>query len=277
MYLRMFVTAVASLFIFGTSHLKAQVGPYSYRTVEERVLNSEIVLVAKIKKITGERRQLGQDTFQIALETEEIIKGTKATIPRYQLDLPDCYFYLFAKRSEIEGWIKSNARLVLHSPAESNISTEAARVLVDLSLKKPLCLSLQADGVLRALTNEKDILAAIKHTAQKMPGVTGVRTHQMMTEEKLVTEANLIIQDGLPIAFVPVDRPLEKWAKRKIAFEEAHSLESAVCALEHFRSDANADWVRKQIAKRKAGSGQAALMGLLKAWDRSAKERITKP
>ena len=99
----------------------------------------------------------------------------------------------------------------------------------------------------------------------------------MMTEEKLVTEANLIIQDGLPIAFVPVDRPLEKWAKRKIAFEEAHSLESAVCALEHFRSDANADWVRKQIAKRKAGSGQAALMGLLKAWDRSAKERITNP
>lgn len=271
MYFRMFVTAVALTCIFGTSHLKAQLGPYSYRTVEERVLNSETVLIAKIKKITGERRQLGQDTYQVSLETEEIIKGSRKTIPKYQPESPTGYFYLFAKRGEIEGWVKSNARLVLHSPAESSVSTECARVLVDLSLKKKLSLSLTDNGVLRALTNEKDILAAIKHTAQKMPGVTSVLTHQMMTEEKLVTEANLIIQDGLPIAFVPVDRPLEKWAKRKIDSGQAHSLVSAVYALEHFRSDANADWVQKQIAKRKPGSEQAALRELLLAWELSAK------
>lgn len=270
MCFRIFFTAVASVCIFGTSHLKAQLGPYSYRTLEERVLNSETVLIAKIKKITGERRQLGQDTYQIAFETEAIIKGTRERIPKFQLGAPNGYFYLFAKRNAIEGWIKSNARLVLHSPAELSVGTECARVMVDLSLKKPLHLSLADDGILRALTNEEDILAAIKHTAQKLPGVTEVSTYQMITEEGLVKEADLIIQDGLPIAFVPVDRPLEKWAKRKIASGDAHILESAVCALEHFRSDANAVWVKKQIAKRKTGSEQAALRGLLQAWDSSA-------
>ncbi|MDA7858596.1 hypothetical protein N9B12_00830 [bacterium] len=271
MCFRTFIILFVCACLFATPHLKAQVGPYTYRTLEERVLNSETVLVAKILKITGERRQLGQDTYKIAFETEKIIKGIKDAIPRDELDSPSGYFYLFARRNEIEDWIKSSARLVLHSPAESNLSSEYARVMVDLSLKKSLHLSLAEDGVLCALTNEDDILAAIKHTAQEMPGATCVRTHQMMTEEKLVKAANLIIQDGFPIAFVPVDKPLEKWAKRKITSGGTHSIESAVAALEHFRSDTNTDWVRKEIAKREPGLEQVALSGLLKAWDLSAK------
>jgi hypothetical protein len=173
------------------------------------------------------------------------------------------YLYLIAKREEIEVWIKLKSRLVITG------ETHAARVFFDLSQQKLRSFSLGEDGILRALTSEQDILAAINHTAQKLPGVTRVRTYQMTTEEKLVKEANLIVRDGNPIAYVAVDRPLETWAKRKISSNDEFSIESAIRALSHFPSDSNADWLRKEIADRKPSADLTALKGLLTDWGAS--------
>lgn len=268
---RSFLVAIVFTSTFATSDLFAQVGPYSYHTLEERILNSETVLLAKIVKITGERRQLGQDTYKIAFEMERVFKRPADRIHGGQTDESNGYFYLFAKREEIEAWIKLKTRLVISSPVHTFANSESARVLVDLTQKNLQCLSLRDDGVLRALTSEKDILAAIKHTSQKLPGVTRIHTHQMKTEKKLVIEANLVVQDGFPIAFVPVDKPLETWAKRKISSGKGVPIGPAIRALAHFPSDTNADWVRNEIANRKSSSEQAALKGLLNDWDLSDK------
>ena len=78
-------------------------------------------------------------------------------------------------------------------------------------------LSLGEDGVLTQVNTEKEVLEILRETAQRLPGVMQMRTFQFPTELSLVKKDNLVIQDGLQIVFVPVDKPLETRAKRVVA------------------------------------------------------------
>ncbi|MEM7478070.1 MAG: hypothetical protein AAF483_24045 [Planctomycetota bacterium] len=242
------------------SCLGSQRGPYAYRTIEERVHNSELVFLARITEITGEREELGQTTFCIAFDVEQEFKGS--------LGEKD-YFYLSAKRDSIEAWIKNKARLVLNSPADMYRNSESAQVLVDLSADELQRLSLSPRGVLRSLETERSILKAIRQSAESLPGVNRVRTFQMITEDELVRKAGLIVQDGNPIAFVAVDKPLEKWAKGKFSSADASSLQLAARALSHFRSQSNAAWIKKELAKSETSAEKKSLLQkVLKEWER---------
>ncbi len=102
------------------------------------VHNSEVVLLGRILAIDGEREQLGQATYKIRLEVEEVLKGS---------DREHEYFYLFAERKQIEAWIKSRARLVLNSPFPFNVSanSESAWVMIDFAEPSLMQLSLGDD------------------------------------------------------------------------------------------------------------------------------------
>lgn len=244
-----------------SSEAIAQVGPASYRSLEDIVHNSEVVLLGRILAIDGEREQLGQATFKIRMEVEEVIKGG---------DSDHEYFYLFAKREQIETWIKSRARLVLKSPFDSSTNSESAWVISDFAEPSLMRLSLGEDGVLIQVNTEKDVLKVLRTAAQRLPGVVQMRTFQLPTEFQLVKQANLVIQDGLPIVFVPIDKPLEVWAKRIIAGDTDIMLDSGVRALKHFKSEANSEWVRRAIATETSDPKRAALKMLLEEWRSTA-------
>jgi len=250
--------AVLGLFLAVlSSEAIAQLGPASYRSLEDMVHNSEVVLLGRILAIDGEREQLGQATYKIRLEVDEVIKGG---------DHDHEYFYLFSKREQIETWIKSRARLVLKSPFDTNTNSESAWVIIDFAEPSLMRLSLGEDGVLTQVNTEKDVLKVLRTTAQRLPGVVQMRTFQLPTELRLVKQANLVIQDGLPIVFVPVDKPLETWAKRVIAGDTDLTLDSGVRALKHFKSEANIEWVRRTIATETSDPKRAALKVLLDDW-----------
>ncbi len=254
--------AVLGLFLaMLSSEAIAQLGPASYTSLEDMVHNSEVVLLGRILAIDGEREQLGQTIYKIRLEVEEVIKGG---------DLDHDYFYLFAKREQIETWINSRARLVLKSPFDTNTNSESAWVMIDLAEPSLMRLSLNDDGVLTQVNAEKDVLMVIRRTAQRLPGVVQMRTFQLPTELRLVKEAKLVIQDGLPIVFVPIDKPLETWARRVIAGNTDLPFVSGVRALKHFKSEANIEWVRHSLETETDESNRAALKGLLDEWNTPA-------
>ncbi len=247
-----------------SSDALAQLGPASYRSLQAVVHNSEMVLLGRILEIDGEREQLGQATYKIRFEVEEVIKGGHRE---------QGYFYLFAKRKQIETWIKSSARLVLNSPYETHGNSESAGVIIDFSEPTLMRLSLGEDGVLTQVNTEKEVLGILRRTARRLPGVLRMRTFQLRTELSLVKQANLVIQDGLPIVFVPVDKPLETWAKRVVAGDTELSLDHGVRALKHFKSEANIKWVRLAIANETNDRNRTALKGLLDEWNAPAAVR----
>ncbi len=69
------------------SEVVAQLGPASYRSLEDAAHNSEVILLGRILAIEGEREQFGQATYKVRLEVEEVIKGG---------DREHGSFYLFA-------------------------------------------------------------------------------------------------------------------------------------------------------------------------------------
>lgn len=251
---------VGLLFTLVQPQAMAQLGPATYQCVETVIHNSQTVVVARITAIEGEREQLGQPTYKIRFEVEERIKGER--------DEQD-YFYLFAKREQIEGWIKAEARLVLNSPRYTHINSESAGVVVDLTNRKQPMLSLGADGKLVELKKEEQLLKVLRKAAQRLPGVVQMRTFQMFAEPKLVKEANLKIQDGLPIVFVPIDRPLEVWAKRVIGGESELPIETGFRALSHFRTDENLDWAKRLYLRVNGERIRKGLRELLADWDPS--------
>lgn len=254
--------AVLGLFLaMLSSEAIAQLGPAGYRSLEDMVHNSEVVLVGRILAIDGEREQLGQATYKIRFDVEEAIKGG---------DRDHEYFYLFAKREQIESWIKSRARLVLKSPFDTNTNSESAWVMIDFAEPSLMQLSLGEDGVLTQVNTEKDVLKVLRTAAQRLPGVVQMRTFQLPTELRLVKQANLRIQDGLPIVFVPIDKPLEAWARRVISGETDLTLDSGVRALKHFKSEANTEFVRLSLETETDEGKRAALKGLLDEWNTPA-------
>lgn len=240
-----------------SSEAIAQLGPAGYRSLEDMVHNSEVVLLGRIIAIDGEREQLGQATYKVRLEVEEVIKGG---------DRDHEYFYLFAKREQIESWINSRARLVLKSPFDTNTNSESACVMIDFAEPSLRRLSLGEDGVLTQVHSDKDVIRVLRTTAQRLPGVVQMRTFQLPTELGLVKQAQLVIQDGLPIVFVPIDKPLETWAKRVIAGNTDLTIESGVRALKHFKSEANTEFVRLTLRTETDEGKRAALNGLLHEW-----------
>ena len=254
--------AILGLFlVMLSSEAIAQLGPASYRSLEDMVHNSEVVLLGRIIAIDGEREQLGQTTYKIRFNVEEAIKGG---------DLDHNDFYLFAKRDQIEKWINTRARLVLKSPFDINTNSESAWIMIDFTEPLLMQLSLGEDGVLTHVDTEKEVLEVLRNTVQRLPGVVQMRTFQLPTELRLVKQANLLIQDGLPIVFVPIDKPLETWARRVISGDTDLSLDSGVRALRHFKSEANIEWMRLLIETETDDENRRVLKGLLDEWNTPA-------
>ncbi len=254
----LYCAALSMLLALLSSDAMAQLGPASYRSLQAVVHNSEVVLLGKILAINGEREQLGQATYKIRFEVEDVIKGGHCE---------DGYFYLFANREQIETWIQSRARLLLNSPYATYGNSESAGITVDLTEPKLTRLSLGEDGVLTTVDTTKEILEIMRKTAQRLPGVVQMRTFQMHTEPTFVKRANLRIQDGMPIVFVPVDKPLEAWAKRVISGDTELPFDHGVRALLNFKSEDNITWVRRAIETASDDSKRAALTGLLANWN----------
>ncbi len=145
--------------------------------------------------------------------------------------------------------------------------------MIDFGEPSLMQLSLREDGVLTQVNTERDALRVLRAAAQRLPGVVQMRSFQLPTEPRFVKQANLLIQDGLPIVFVPIDKPLEAWAKRVIAGETDSTLESGVRALRHFKSEANINWVRQAIAAETSDAKRAALKALLDEWKATASTR----
>jgi hypothetical protein len=256
--------AVLSLYLaIHSSEAIAQVGPASYSSLESMVHNSEVVLVGRILDISGQREQLGQMTYKIRLEAEEVIKGE---------DRDHESFYLFAERQQIDTWINSRARLVLKSPLDVNMNSESAWVMVDFAEPSLPRLSLGEDGVLKQITTEQEVLNVLRTTSQKLPGVVQMRTFPMPTELSLVKQANLRIQDGLPFVFVSIDRPLEAWAKRVIYGDTEITLDTGIRALKHFKSESNIMWLREAVAAEASDSKREVLNKLLEEWTEPTSE-----
>lgn len=97
-----------------------------------------------------------------------------------------------------------------------------------------------------------------------------MRTFQLPTELRFVKQAKLVIQDGLPIVFVPIDKPLETWARRVIASDTDLTPESGVRALKHVKSEVNIEWVRLFLETETDEGNRAALKGLLDEWNTRA-------
>jgi len=232
--------------------------------LEAVVHNSETVLLGKILKVEGEREQLGQMTYKIRFKVEEKIKGG---------DLLG-YFYLFAKREQIDAWIESGARLLLNSPYQTYGNPGSASVFVDLTKPKlQQQLSLGEGGVLNSVETSEELLEILRKTVQRLPGVERIRTFQMPTEPKFVKQAILLIQDGFPIVFVPIDKPLETWAKRVIEGKTELRADRGTRALKNFKSDENIKWVRLAIDNATDDSKRAALNGVLMEWGVPATSR----
>ncbi len=256
--------AVLGLFlVMLSSEVSGQLGPASYRSLEDMVHNSEVVLLGRILAIDGEREQLGQATYKISLEVEEVLKGG---------DREHEYFYLFAERKQIEAWIKSRARLVLNSPFPFNVSanSESAWVMIDFAEPSLMQLSLGDDGVLTPVNTERDVLKVLRTAAERLPGVVQMRTFQLPTELRLVKQASLTIQDGLPIVFVPIDKPLEAWARRVLSGDTDLTFDCGVRALQHFKSEANTEFLRLSLETETDEGKRAALNGLLAEWNTPA-------
>lgn len=252
-------SSLAVLAMFNSDAI-AQRGPASYVSLEDMVHNSEDVLLGRILAIDGEHVELGQATCKIRFEVEEAIKGGNRDRE---------HFYLFNKREQIESWIKSRARLVLRSPSDiANTSSESARIMIDFAEPSLTQLSLGEDGVLTHVDTEKDVLKILRAAAQRLPGVVQMLSHQVPTGHRLAEQANLSIGDGGPLVYVPIDKPLETWAKWAISGDTPEiPLEFGVRALKHFKSEANIEWVRQFIETETDDRNRRTLKGLLDEWN----------
>ncbi|PNY34453.1 hypothetical protein C2E31_23240 [Rhodopirellula baltica] len=258
-YMKSHLYAVCLILGILNANANAQLGPASYRSLEDTVHNAEVVLLGRILAIDGEREQLGQSTFKIRFDVKEVIKSG---------DNVHESFYLFAKRKQIETWIETQALLVLKSPFDRQTGSENALVTIDFNHPELMRLSLGEEGVLAQVTSEPEILAVLRRAAQRLPGVVQMRTFQLPTEADFVKQANLVIQDGLPVVFVPIDKPLETWAKRVIAGETELPVECGTRALRHFKSKTNIEWIRKALQSNGNQESRELLTELLEEWSR---------
>ena len=286
MLFRTLIVAVALMISLGASELNAQIGYYLHPTLEGKVLNSEIVLLARITAIAEAADQEG---YEITCESEKVFKGAGGAISigmhshlpnkagevnSFKLRESDFRVPLatITSREQIVNWINSQARIVVCFPTNSIQNFEKpnrlkAEALINLSQKNLQYVSMAEDGQLRVLTDEHAILAAIKHSAEKLPGVSCVRTTLIQIDDDLVREANLTAKDGAR-AVVAVDKSLERWAKRKISSNDKEvSTREMILALSYFPTESNADWLRQEIAKREPSPTRDALRELLATWE----------
>ena len=283
---RTLIVAVALMISLGALELNAQVGYYLHPTLEAKVLNSEIVLLARITAIAEAADQEG---YEITCEPIKVFKGAGGAISigmhshlpnkvgevdSFKLRESDFSVPLatITSREQIVNWINSQARIVVCFPTNSIQNFEKsnrlkAEALINLSQENLQYVSMAEDGQLRVLSDDHAILAAIKHSAEKLPGVSCVRTTSIPVDNALVREANLTVNDQAR-AVVPVDKSLELWAKRKISSNNREiATREVILALSYFPTESNADWLRQEIAKRESSPTQDALKELLATWE----------